>query len=215
MSWEQITNSISAFFDKPIVITFAGVLSAALTVFTIFNKTSFGKKAINKLTALYDLGERKANEALEKVKKVEILANEKINALEAYYNEKVDEVEKNCQEKIAVALSFVAFYEQSVLSILDQLPNAKVQAALLEFKKTLDEKKKNITATIGEVYFDFTAAVEHNREEVEQQYREKVEYLENEIKQLALYINEIKGEESNGEQEGTSETDSDTTKEEI
>lgn len=216
MSWEQVTNIISQFMDKPIVITITGVLSSALVLFTLFAKSSFGKKAIIKLTSLYNLGQRTTNETLKKVQDVETLAKEKISALEAEYSQKADEIQRACEEKVALALSFVVFYEESVLSVLDKLPNAKVKAALLEFKSKLDEKKKTITATIGELYFDFTKAVENKEKEIQEQYNEKILFLEDEIKKLTLYIEEIKGEQNNGEQrEEPSEINSDSTEEEI
>lgn len=216
MSWEQVTNIISQFMDKPIVIALTGVLSGALVLFTLFAKSSFGKKAIIKLTSLYNLGQRTANETLKKVQDVETLAKEKISALEAEYSQKADEIQRACEEKVALALSFVVFYEESVLSVLDKLPNAKVKAALLEFKSKLDEKKKTMTATIGELYYDFTKAVENKEKEIQEQYNEKILFLEDEIKKLTLYIEEIKGEQNNGEQrEQPSEINSDSTEEEI
>lgn len=202
MTWEQIKTFIVKVSQHPLTITIVFVLCSFACALFIFSRTSIGKKAINKLTSLYYLGDQKAKETLEKVKEVEILANEKIEGLKAEY-----------EQKVAVLVSIVAFYEETVFLILEEIPNAKVQARLAQFKESYQEKKNEITSVIGEIYQDFNLAVEKKENEIRKEYEGKIEYLENQIKQLGLYFDELKGAYDNGERE--EEADSNPTEEAL
>lgn len=214
MNWEQIKTTIDSFTDKPLVIAITTILVSAAFAFILFSKTSLGKKAIRKLTDLYALGKEKADKTLEKVQEVEILATEKIEALKAEYEEKAENLKSEYEQKAAVLISLLNFYEETLFVILEKIPNAKVQNELAIFKANYQGKKAAITETIGEIYEDFNSAVEKNKEEVEQQYKEKIDYLADEIKKLNLYISELKGGEQDGEQREESEN-TDSIEEEI
>ena len=202
MNWEQITNAISAFFDKPVVITIIGVLSGALTLFTIFAKTSLGKKAIKSLTALYNLGEQRAKQTLEKVQDVERLANERIEALKAEY-----------EQKLAIVVSLFNFYIESLFEIARLIPNAKVQKLADQLEANYKAKVSEITKVIGEIYQDYSLAVEEKEKAIRKEYDEKIKFLEDQIKQINLYFNEIKEEPDDGQRE--EETNSDSREEEV
>ena len=167
------------------------------------------------LTSLYNLAERKAAETLKKVEDVEILANQKIAALETEYEEKTEDLKNQYDQKLAAALSFFIFYEETVMSVLETIPNEKLQKAVAVFKSKLELKKNEITATIGEIYQNYELAVEHKGEEIRKEYDHKIKFLEDEIKKISLYVNEIKGDNSNGEEREPGETDSNPTQEEI
>lgn len=203
MSWEQITNFISAFFDKPIVITLSGVLTAALLAFVLFAKTSFGKKAILKLTSLYATGKERADKTLKKVEDVEKLANERIEALKSEY-----------EAKAAIYVSLFNFYIEVLFNSLSEIPNAKVQARVKKYKESYEEKKNQITQSIGLLYEDIELFEEKSKAELHKQYEEKINYLENQIKQLSLFLNTFKEDENDGEERETSE-DSVPAQEEI
>lgn len=208
MNWEQIKTAIDSFTNKPIVIAIVTVLVSAAFAFILFSKTSLGKKAINKLTDLYALGKEKADKTLQKVEEVETLATEKIEALAAEYEQKAENLKSECEQRVAVVVSLLNFYEETLFAILEKIPNAKVQAELAVFKANYQSKKAAITETIGEIYEDFNLAVERNKEEIEQQYKERIDYLADEIKKLNLYITELKGGEQDGEREESENTDS-------
>lgn len=217
MNWEQITNAISAFFDKPVVVTLSGIFSGALILFTIFAKTSFGRKAINKLTALYNLGARTATQTLKKVEDVEKLATEKISELEAENSQKIEELKQEYEKKVSVLVSLFNFYIDALFETLATIPNVKLQAKVQELKEKYEDKKAAITQVVGLVYQDFTSALEKSREEIRKEYDEKLEFVTNQLNQLKLFISEIKEENINGEEREQSESsaDSDRIEEEI
>jgi hypothetical protein len=203
MSWEQITTWLDQFTDKPIVYWTLCVVVGIVGALVVLSKTSLGRKAIIQLTSLYHLGDRKANETLEKVKEVELLAKDKIEALKGEY-----------EQKVACLVSIVNFYEESVFVILEDIPNAKVQTKLANFKKIYIQKKEEIKATIGEIYQDYNLALERKEDEIRKEYEDKIAYLENQIAQVSLYLNEIKKEEANDGQ-GEETINTNPTEEEI
>ena len=203
MTWETITNWISQFFDKKVVIAVVSILAALGSGLILLSRTSFGKRAILKLTTLYELGLQKAAATEKKVQDVEKLAKEKLDELKADY-----------EQKIAVFVSIVNFYEESVFSILEEIPNAKVQARLKDFKESYQEKKEVIKLTIGEIYEDFEIAVDKKANLIRQEYEEKIAFLEKQIADINLYFQEIK-EEPVDEQETKETKDSDPIEETV
>lgn len=191
MSWEQVKTFINGVAQHPLTITIVFVLLCFGCALIIFSKTSLGKKAIIELTKLHKLGEEKASQTLEKVKDIEILANEKIEALKAEY-----------EEKVAVLVSIVNYYEESVFTILEKIPNAHVQKQLAFFKSTYQDKKEEIKNVIGPIYQDYATALLATKEALREEKEEKINFLENKIAELELYVSELKKEEPNdGERE--------------
>ena len=203
MSWEQVTTWLDAFTNKPIVIAIVSILTAAAPLILIFKNTSFGKKAIASLTSLYRLGEEKANATLKKVEDVEKLAKEKIDALEREYTQKLEDFQNKCEQKVACAISIVNFYEESLFALIEQIPNKKVQTLLLDFKDKYQEKKWEISQIVDITYQDYNEHIDLVKHEVREEYNEKIEFLENQIAQLKLYFDEVKGEPNDGEREET------------
>lgn len=203
MNWEQVTTWLDKFTNKPLVYWTFVILVSFGCAFILFSQTSIGKKTLNKLTKLYNLGDEKAVKTLEKVKEVELLANEKIEALKGEY-----------EQKVACLVSIVNFYEESVFVILEDIPNAKVQSKLALFKESYKSKKEEITQVIGEIYQDFNLALERKEDEIHKEYEDKIAYLENQIAQVSLYLNEIKKEEVNDGQ-GEETINTNPTEEEI
>ncbi len=203
MNWETITNWISQFFDKKIVIAIATIIAALGCGLIMLSRTSFGKRAIVKLTTLYELGLKKANDTEEKVKAVQKLAEEKIVELEGYY-----------EQRIAVVISTLNFYEESTFTLFELVPNKKVQEKLAEVKEQYKAKKELITSIIGEIYDDFEIAVEKKEKEIRQEYEDKIAYLENQIANINLYFQNLK-EEKVDEQERKETEDTDPTEEAV
>ena len=203
MNWEIITNWISQFFDKKIVIAIATILAGLGCGLIMLSRTSFGKRAIVKLTTLYELGLKKANDTEEKVKAVQKLAEEKISELEGYY-----------EQRIAVVISTVNFYEESTFALFELVPNKKVQEKLAEVKEQYKAKKELITSIIGEIYDDFEIAVEKKEKEIRQEYEDKIAYLENQIANINLYFQGLK-EEKVDEQERKETENSDPIEETV
>jgi len=202
MSWDQITSWLSELTDKPIFITLAGILTVVGAVFVFLSKTSFGKKAIAKLTKLYYLGDKIATETLKKVQDVETLAKERIDELEGCFEQKVTKLKNEYEQKVAALISIANFYEETLFITLEKIPNAKVQEQVAILKEEYQNKKKEIEEIVGVIYQDYTLALKNKEEEIRREYDEKVNYLENQIAQITLYLNEIKKEEpSDGEGE--------------
>ena len=215
MNWEQVTTWIDSFTNKPLVYGIFIVLVSFGCAFILFSQTSVGKKSINKAISLHQESARTAKQTLETVKKVETLAKEKINELEAKYEQKVSDLTNAYEEKVATLVSIVNFYEESFFSVLEKIPNAKVQGQLKELKESYETKKKEISDVIGVIYQDYTLAINNKEDEVRKEYDEKVAFLENKINELYLYLGEIKkdAEPSDGEREET--TDSNPTEETL
>ena len=215
MSWDKFTAWIDKVTNKPLVYGIFIVLVSFACAFILFSSTSIGKKALTKLTGLYNLGEQKAARTLKKVEEVETLAKEKIAELEAQYEQKTTDLTAAYEEKVATLVSIVNFYEEAFFDVLEKIPNAKVQSEIIKLKETYETKKKEISDVIGVIYQDYTLAVQNKEEQVRKEYDEKIDFLENEIKRLSLYLHEIKEPEEENDGQGEETINSNTTEEAL
>lgn len=201
--WESFTSFMSKVANQPIVISLSSIFAFFSGALLLFSRTSLGKKAINKAISLCSGADRKAAETLKKVQDIETLAKDKIAALQADYAKKVEELTNFYEQKLACALSFVNFYEESLFAIADQIPNVKVQALLSDYKKEYENKKKEIVDTIGVIYQDYTDVVKATNQELRKEYQSKIDFLENKVKEMGLFIEELKEGNSYGKGEET------------
>lgn len=215
MNWDKFTAWIDQFTNKPLVYGLFIVLVSFGCAFILFSQTSIGKKTLNKLTSLYNLGHERANDTLKKVEKVETLAKEKIAELEAQYEQKTADLTASYEEKVATLVSIVNFYEEAFFAVLEKIPNAKVQGEIANLRETYESKKKEISDVIGVIYQDYTVILQNKEKEIRKEYDEKVAFLENEIKRLSLYLNEIKEPEEPNDGQGEETINSNTTEEAL
>lgn len=204
--WENLTEWLSQFFDKEVVVIIVSITYALAAILIIISKTSFGKKAIADLTALFNKGVKIAKESNEKVIDVEKLAKEKIEALKADY-----------EQKTTALVSIVNFYEESLFQIIEKIPNKKVQDELLVLKESYGEKKKEINQWVTLTYQDAQEEIQTLVKKVEEEKDIKIARLTGEIEELKELVNSFinsKEEGQNGEKTEESK-DSQTTQEEI
>ena len=213
MNWEQITNAINQFFDKPIVVTLSGILTVVGAIFVFLSKTSIGKKAIKNLTSLYTLGVERADVTLKKVEEVQTLATNEIKALKDEYERKANELKQEYEQKASTLVSICNFYVESTFSALEKIPNLKVQEEVKTLREEYANKKEEISNVIGVIYQDYTSFKEKTINSIKKEYEEKIQFLEDKYKELALFINELKEGTNNGQGEET--INSNPTEEEI
>lgn len=200
MDWSQIALWIDNLTNNPTFITITGVLTLTGAVFSFLKTTSVGKKALNSLTTLGRNTNQIATDALVKVTAVEKFANDKIAELEAVFNKEVQELTIKYETKVAALISIVNFYEESLFAIVDLIPNKKVQERLLNFKSIYQDKKNEITNIVGVIYQDFDSVVATEKENIEAQYESKINYLENELARINLFLTELKEGDTNGKE---------------
>ena len=200
MDWSQIALWIDNLTNNPTFIAVVGVLTTTGAVFSFLKTTSVGKKALNSLTTLGRNTNQTATDALVKVTAVEKFANDKIAELEAVFNKEVQELTIKYETKVAALISIVNFYEESLFAIVDLIPNKKVQERLLNFKSIYQDKKNEITNIVGVIYQDFDSVVATEKENIEAQYESKINYLENELARINLFLTELKEGDTNGKE---------------
>ena len=180
MSWESLTEWLSQFFDKKIVLIIVGITYLLGAALIIFSKTSLGKKAIKVLTDISRETREKAQETNEKVKSVELLANEKIESLKGEY-----------EKKVSALISIIDFYEVSVFQILEQIPNVKVQAKIREFKDSYEAKKEEINKWVTVTYLEYKESIEEQVAIIQAEKEEQIANLRSEIESLKELINSL------------------------
>ena len=115
---------LTEFTNSPIFITLSSIFSVLGSILIIIGKTSFGKKAIAKLTDMTN--QTKADVENIKVECKSALDEVKtaLNTLEA----EKETYKKELDTQVRVYFNQFSFYETQMFDTLSQIPNAKVQS---------------------------------------------------------------------------------------
>lgn len=120
--WETIKENLSAFFNMPITEIMTAILTVCVFALVIFAKTSFGKKAIIKLTAKYQA----MKEAGESIKR----DNE---AHKAETDAKIEALKSDYEGKLEIVLSYAQTLEETLIAVGEATPNKKVNELARKF----------------------------------------------------------------------------------
>lgn len=205
--WEVVKDNISAFMNQPFVLVLEGVIPLILTAVVLFAKTSVGRRVLNFLKEIVYSLKKTVENALLEAKAYFEKTDQRVIDLENGYKEKLESLQKEYETKIAIAVSFVNFYEDSFFAIAALIPNAKVQEKVKELKEQCEQKKEEIKKVVGVIYEDFDATVKKTEEEVREEYEDKIAFLEGQIKLLQIGLEEVKGGSTDVQREETENTD--------
>lgn len=187
---------------NPAFLAVSSILTAIIGALILFSKTSFGKKALQKMVDLCKAIQNEFKSTKETVDgAVDLMQNTK---------KEMEDLKEQVFEEVKVYFDYISCFEKGFHDVVSQIPNAKVQAALLEFESTWKEKKKKIEEHIGASYDQF----DEKLKEIEEEKNKEISDLKHEIEELKqLFKNSIKVVES-GENEQRNETiNEETTKE--
>ena len=187
---------------NPAFLAVSSILTAIIGALILFSKTSFGKKALQKMVDLCKSIQNEFKSTKETVDDaVDLMQNTK---------KEMEDLKEQVFEEVKVYFDYISCFEKGFHDVVSQIPNAKVQAALLEFESTWKEKKKKIEEHIGASYDQF----DEKLKEIEEEKNKEIGDLKHEIEELKQLIeNSIKVVES-GENEQRNETiNEETTKE--
>ena len=175
MTWETITNNLSAFFNMPVVITITSVTLGFIYIMVIFSKTSLGKKLFNKALQKFDavLGycrEMKAN----------------LDIFKAEKEAQIAQIKEEYEKRLAVMANYVSQIEGALGKIAEATPNKKVRETIQTFLDTKEERLEEIGKYLPnlEDYQALKAKAESVQEEIEKAKIEATEALQAKI---ALY----------------------------
>lgn len=130
MEW---LNKVWEFLNKPLPIVGISVLMILFIVLKFISTTSVGQKAIKEFKRKYDDLTSEYNHLKLEYKQ---------------FKESVDsqiaELTENYETRLNIALAQFDYFESSIFSVLDKIPNAKVQSELKIFKEGYEEKKKEV-----------------------------------------------------------------------
>ena len=140
MDW----NAVKEFIKEPaFIVGIAGVV-VVLILLVIFSNTTVGKKAFNKVKSAMGLLSGSVGSL-----------NVQINTIKDD-SKKIAKSNEEFQEKLLGQLkeyfNFQDAFALSIYEIISEIPNAKVQAKLEEFKKRWKDHEKEIASIIGVSY---------------------------------------------------------------
>lgn len=158
MQWEQIVEWVKDFFNQPVPIISCTVGALLITILTIISKTSIGKKSIKRM--------------LEAVSEVKL---ELTNTI-AKTSDNVAQLKKEYETQLALAETHSQELEDLLLSISDQLHNAKIRELVEQYKSKRSEVKtayENIIAQTNKALEEKKAELELQLKKFEEEFKKQ------------------------------------------
>lgn len=148
-------NTITYYLNQPLPIVGVSVVTLMVFLWELYSHSAIGKKQLAEF--------KKENQEFKKEIEVK--------------NKQLEEQKQYYEDKLGIVYSQFNFYETSVMAILEEIPNKKVQEKIIEFKNTYNEKK----AEVADVMSDNYPAIEEKLKEMENQFKEFMAKYEKEI----------------------------------
>ena len=164
---------LTEFTNSPIFITLSSIFSVLGSILIIIGKTSWGKKAIAKLTDM-------ANKTKADVENIKVECKSALDEVKTALNTLETEKEtykKELDTQVRVYFNQFSFYETQMFDTLSQIPNAKVQEKLEILKANWESQKAEIEKVIG-IGQDEINAKMSELEEMKKQVQELLDKLE-------------------------------------
>ena len=134
MDWKVITDWISQFFDKPVVVWSSLIGEIGFFAVFVLAKTSIGKKALNALKGLYSKAEAEVEEANATLKAFKEEKESEIETLKAEY-----------EKKLSVATDEVLSVEGLLSQIAEATPNRKIRETIETYLNGKEGRLAEIT----------------------------------------------------------------------
>ena len=164
---------LTEFTNSPIFITLSSIFSVLGSILIIIGKTSFGKKAIAKLTDMTNQTKADVENIKAECKSSLDEVKTALNTLEA----EKETYKKELDTQVRVYFNQFSFYETQMFDTLSQIPNAKVQEKLEILKANWESQKAEIEKVIG-IGQDEINAKMSELEEMKKQVQELLDKLE-------------------------------------
>lgn len=171
--WESFKAGWDAFTNNNWVLTITGILGGLSAILVILNKTSIGRKALSLLNSGFDKVKTKVEESSTKVKEFET----QIKTFTEQTAKECETFKKECENKVSAIYIEYETFKGQVFKVLEQIPNAKVQAQVQLLKQETTETEEEIKVLLGETYGEIQKTVNESA-------KNEIASLKNEIAQL-------------------------------
>lgn len=138
MEWLE---NLWAWLNEPLPIVGISILMITFIVIKFLSTTSIGKRAIKQFN-------QKTNEVIDKFDEL----THKTSYFTSEIDKKVILLKDEYETRLKTVYTQFDFFEKSIMEILKQIPNAKVQAEVSKFEEEYLAKKEEIGLIVCENY---------------------------------------------------------------
>ena len=181
-SWEQFCLGFKDFFNQPLSVILGTIFGVGAMFLMVFAKTSWGKKAFNKLKTQLLVAENKLDESKNELAK----ANENLKNLKETKEQEINELKQAYEVKLYAYKDKLVNLETLCLELAKNSHNVKVENAVKDY---LSIKQDLSNLNVSEIIEN---AKQEAKEEIKNQYDEKLDNLMLAIDELSKSNEELK-----------------------
>ena len=203
--WEDFKAGFTEFTNNPTVIAVATILTTIFGVFVIFSRTSIGKRVLKGLIAKFET----LKEENAKFKKEVEKAKTEIEEEKQRLIKEISLFEEDLTKKVTAIYSKYEIFESDLFAVLEEIPNAKVQAKLKELRESKDAKEEEIRLMLGDTYSYVQEKINNGvlakTKELEEKSKNEIATLKGEVNKLKEDIKNLSNNADVGEKTPTNE----------
>ena len=205
--WEDFKAGLAEFTNNPTVIAVATILTTIFGVFVVFSRTSIGKRVLKGLIAKFETLKEENAKFKKEVEKAKAEFEEEKQMLIKEFSL----FEEDHAKKITAIYSKYEIFENDLFAVLDEIPNAKVQAKLKELRESKDAKEEEIRLMLGDTYSYIQEKINNGvlakTQELEEKSKNEIASLKGEISELKESIKNLSNNADVGELTPTNENE--------
>lgn len=160
MNWNDIVEGFKIFWEQPVPIIGFTVGSLISFFLVVFSKTTIGKRALNKITGMFEESERTRKDVVEKYEQLLKEKDEMLAQLTTEYENKLSLIQANKDRE-----------KEVIIAIAENIHNVKVAKIIEEYKQEPEVE-------------EVSEYIESVKEEIKQEYESKYEMVLKQLEEL-------------------------------
>lgn len=161
MTFDEFAENVKIFWNQPLTIILFTILIIIIGFLFVFGKTSIGKKALNKLKALYADLKARYEVAVEVTKET----RQEFEEFKKEKDDQIIQITNNYELKLEQYKELVVRQDEIIKVICENSPNKRVKEAYEKYSPVVldlpvNEVADKIRAEVGSSYADRIKALE-------------------------------------------------------
>ena len=163
LDYAGFTQWLTDITHNPVFISLTSIFSMLGAILVVLSKTSIGRKALKTMQEL----SRNANAKIGEIHIKAVEMKEDITAFKKEIEEKEEALKQEVIQKSTIVYNQMDVFEDYMIQILSEFPNAKVQAKVTEFKNTWEKQKEKIKVVMGQTYSEIQEQCNKLQEQID------------------------------------------------
>lgn len=193
LTWQEFVEGAKTFFNQPVPVIGCTIGALCIAILTIISRTSIGKKALKKLTNLFNESKNKVDNVYNEYQNFKKEKEQEIKDIKELYEEQKRAIKEEYENKLAIVKSDYNKLNDFAISIGENIHNKNITKLIGEYKdkatneivgisEVVDKEVENARITYKEQFEQEIKAISENYAKVIEELKNEIMALKEEVK---------------------------------